>query len=106
MVLAVVLIKKVGDLAQKRANQAMRAQILPILSVRHPRPNSWNPLRQAKGPGYAMKLRMPDMLVMEILQTPALLDQTARIVTDAVQDAALEEPKAFVTSIFETLMSD
>lgn len=101
-----VLAKKVGDLAQKRANQAMRAEILPLLSVQHPRPNSWNPLRQAKGQGYAMKLRLPDPLVMEILQTPTLLAATASIVVDAVQDAALEEPKAFVTSIFDQLMSD
>lgn len=101
-----VLSRKVGDLAQKRANQAMRTEILPLLSIRHPRPNSWNPLRQAKGEGYVMKLRMPDPLVMEILRNDALLQQVAGIVVSAVQDAALEEPKAFVTSIFDALMSD
>lgn len=101
-----VLSRKVGDLAQKRANQAMRAEILPLLSIRHPRPNSWNPLRQAKGEGYVLKLRMPDPLVLEILRNDALMRKVAEIVVNAVQDAALEEPKAFVMSIFETLMSD
>lgn len=101
-----VLSRKVGDLAQKRANQSMRAEILPQLGLVHPRPNSWNPLRQAKGRGYALKLQMPDPLVMEILQTPTLRDLTAKIVTDSVMTAALEEPKSFVTAIFDSLMTD
>lgn len=100
--------KRVAKLAQKRANQQMRVQILPLLSIPHPRPNAWNPLRaDFNGPStYAMKLRLPDPLVLEILRKRPLLQLTAGIVIDAVTDAALEEPKAFVTAIFYDLMSD
>lgn len=100
--------KKVLRAAQKIANQRMRVEVLPLLSLRHPRPNSWNPLRaEFNGPSaYAMKIWLADKLAMEILRTPELLDVTAQIVVESTAAAALAEPKAFVTSILDSLMSD
>lgn len=100
--------KKVLQTAQKIANQRMRLEILPLLSTVHPRPNSWNPLRvDFSGPSaYAMKLWLPDRLAMEILRDQALMEKTEQIVVESVSDAAFVEPKAFVTSILDALMSD
>lgn len=97
---------KVIAQAQKLANQRMRIEILPLLVTKHPRPSSWNPLRVAKGSGYAMKLWLPDKLAMEILQSDKLMDKTTDIVLDAITDAATIEAKAFVLSLFESVKSD
>lgn len=100
--------KKVQARATKLANQAMRTEILPLLSLRHPRPNSWNPLRSdVKGRApYTFKLWLPDALAMEILRSNDLMQRTAEIAYQAVADAAVLEAKAFVTNIFEHLMAD
>lgn len=100
--------KTVQQRATKFANQQMRVEILPLLSRQHPRPNSWNPLRSdvhGAAP-YAMKLWLPDALATEILKTPDLMTITERIVMRAVEKAAVIEAEAFVTNIFEHLMSD
>lgn len=98
---------EVQSLAQKRANQRMRQEVLPLLSRRHPRPNSWNPLRAAKGPSaYGMKLWLPDALALEILNDDDLMALTEQIVLEETTDAALTEPQAFVTSILEQLMDE
>lgn len=99
---------KVLALAQKLANQQMRVEILPLLKLRHPRPNSWNPLRvnfQGRSP-YHMKLWLPDKLAMLILQDDKLMDKTEQIVTEAVMDAATIEARAFVLSLFESVKDD
>src|SRR5581483_9801103 len=88
--------KKVQQRATKLANQAMREDVLPLLSRRPPRVNSWNPLRSdVKGAApYAMKLWMPDALVAEILKSETLMAKTHEIVLWAVHEAAVVwEPK-------------
>lgn len=100
--------KKVQARAQKLANQQMRVEILPLLSIQHSRPNSWNPLRSdvsGEAP-YGMKLWLPDKLAMEILKSDPLMKQTAEIVHWAVHEAASLEPKAFIENIFEHLIGD
>lgn len=100
--------KKVQARAVRLANQQMRVDVLPILSRRHPRPNSWNPLRgDTKGPTpYGMKLWLPDSLAMEILRDAKLMEKTRQICVDAVAQAATLEPKDFVTTLFQDLMND
>ncbi len=100
--------KKVQARAQKLANQQMRVEILPLLSIQHARPNSWNPLRSdvsGEAP-YGMKLWLPDKLAMEILKSDELMAITERIVMRAVEKAAILEPKAFIENIFEHLIGD
>ena len=98
----------VQKLAIKRANQRMRREILPLLSVQHFRPNSWNPLRldETGSSAYGVKLRLPDMLAMEILRSKKLMKMTEKILVEETTGAAMTEGKAFVTNIFEQLMSE
>lgn len=98
---------KVQSLAVKQANRRMRREILPLLSASHPQPQTWNPLRVANGPSaYGVKLWLPDALVMEILRSDDLMAKTTTIVVEETMDAAQVEAKAFVTNIFEQLMSE
>ena len=100
---------KVQKRALKLANQAMREDVLPFLQRRHPRPNSWNPLRSdVKGDApYVFKLWLQDALVMEILKSNDLMQKTEECVIWALEEAAtVYEPKAFVTNILEHLMCD
>lgn len=99
---------KVLALAQKRSNQRMRKEVLPLLSRTHPRPLSWNPLRaDINGPStYGMKLIITDALVLEILKSDQLMDRVEEIVVDEIYNACVSEPKAFVTSVFKHLMND
>lgn len=100
-------IKKVQQRAQELANRRMQDEILPLLASKHPNPRGWNPLvsRPIASP-YGLKLRMPDMLVSEILKSDPLMTQTEQIVLDSVRDAALDEAKTFVTDLLSSLMSD
>ena len=87
----------------------MRREILPLLTVAHPRPNSWNPLRSdiSGTSDYGMKLWLPDKLAMEILRNDNLMALTEQIVVESVVEAAVQwEPQAFVTNILDYLISD
>lgn len=99
--------KKVRQQAAKLANQRMRAEILPLLSTQHSRPNSWNPLRaDVTGTSdYGMKLGLPDKLALEILANGNLMAKVEEIVIEAIVEAAtLWEPQAFVTNILDFLV--
>lgn len=93
--------------AQKLANQKMRTDILPLLSRTHPQPGGWNPLRpRGTNSAYGMKLGMSDALVLEILKSDTLMSKVEEIVRVSVQEAALDEPESFVTSLLSSLITD
>jgi len=99
---------EVKKLAVLRANHRMQQEVLPYLSVRHPNPKSWYPLQsELKGPSaYGVKLRLPDMLVMEIMRDKRLMAKTEQIVVDETAEAAVIQGKAFVTSILDQLINE
>ena len=99
---------KVRALAQKRANQRMRKEILPLLTRTHPRPLSWNPLRidDSGTSTYGLKMITTDALVLEIMSNDKLMERVEEIIYDEIYNAAVSEPKAFVTTVFKHLMSE
>lgn len=97
----------IDRVAATYANRRMQREILPLLSIQHPSPNQWNPLRaDAIGTGdYTLTLVTSDKLVIEILKSDDLMDQVEQIVEDAITEAALDDPEAFVTSLLADLIS-
>lgn len=92
------------------ANARMREEILPRLqNVTNPNlRRSWNPFTtDFAGPSMlAFKLRMPDMLVMQILRDPELSEQARQIAIESTTDGMMVEAKTFIGTMLNDLISE
>lgn len=96
----------IDRIAAALANRRMQREILPLLSIDHPSPREWNPLRpDTIGDGYTLVLIPSDKLAIEILKSDDLMDYVEQIVEDSMTEAALDDPEAFVTTILKALIS-
>ena len=100
-------------LAVRMANQQMRVQILPQLSYTNKHvERSWNPLMSdsANLTELSMRLRMPDDLVIQLLQNGSLMSQVDEIIDDAIFDALNRnveiENTSFVAAVLRDLVSE
>lgn len=91
--------------AAEIGNRRMQREILPLLSVQHPSPRQWNPLRpDTIGDGYTLVLMPNDKLAIEILKSDEIMDQVEQIVEDSMAQAILDSPEAFVTTLLKALL--
>lgn len=99
------------DLREKAlgiANKRMRREIAPLLSIQHPRINSWNPLR-LDDPAYSeygMKLWTSDKMVQELMRNDMLMEQVDQIVVESVEDAIMDTPEDFIQAALASLIHD
>lgn len=102
--------KKVRDLQRKRANQRMRDEVAPLLKSPLPRLSGWNPLQTGnESSDYGLELKLSStgaQVWQEIMASDSLMDKVDEIAINSVHDAALAEPRAFVTDVLSSLIGN
>lgn len=97
--------QKMMVMSTRVANHRMRAEILPQLSgaVNPNLVRSWNPL---VADGLGMRLRMPDKLVAQILQSAALQAQVSQIIHESTAQGIMDNSKVEATPFIAAVIRD